>query len=330
MPLFAVAILLALTAQCKAQIIVRLNRDPVVGRREVRLDDIATITSASPQAAAIIGRLDVATIPSARTGTTLNTSFVRIRLMLAGWRQPELIVQGPEEGVKITYVESPPITDADIERAAQDAMLTMFDTTEDNIRVRLTNVFMSTLTPKLREQAGLRVEVFPPDRAALGPTSMRIRLWKGDNLLATRQARFNVMKRQRVVVTRVSLQRESTIDEADVQFENRFLSAVADEPTEADVYGQSVRSAIGPGKILSMRDLKAPVQKKNEIVVKARDNVSVTAFGNGWAVTLPQAEALESGRVGETIRIKNLNSEKIITGTIVDAGRVKIDMKRGR
>ncbi len=329
MSMFAIVVLLGLAGQASAQITVRLHRDPVVGSREVRLDDIATITAGSPQLVAAIGRIDVASIQAPDTIATLTTSFVRIRLMLAGWQQNALVVQGPES-VMITYVESQPVTDADVERAARDAMLLMFGTTEDNIQVRLRDVFMSAVPRQFRELPGLRIEVSPPVRAELGQTSMKVRLWKGDNLVATRLARFIVLKRQRVAVTRISLQRESIIGPDDVQFENRFLPTVADEPTEADIYGRSLRSVVGPGKILSLRDLRQPVAAKQDIVIRARDIVQVTAKGNGLRIQLALAEALDHGRVGDRIRVRNSISKKILSGRIVRAGELEIDMSRGR
>ena len=159
---------------------------------------------------------------------------------------------------------------------------------------------------------------------------MRVRLWKGEDVVTTRVVRFRVLKRQRVVVTRVSLQRDSIIEEGDVQFENRFLSTVADEPKEADVYGQRVRTLVPAGKILSLRDLRTPVQKRNGYVIQARDSVRVTAVGNGLKIRLAKAEALESGRVGETIRMRNSVSNKEIFGRVVEAGEVVINMAATR
>jgi flagellar basal body P-ring formation protein FlgA len=330
LPVFAIFVLPGLAGDCAAQITVRLHREPVVSQREVRLDDIATITAASPRVMAAIGSVDVASIPLPEVGTTVSSSFIRIRLMLAGWQKSALVVEGPE-AVLITYEKSHPVTDVDVERAARDAMLIMPGTDEDNLQVRLTDVFMATLSPQLRERGGLRVEVSSPVRAQLGQVSMRVRVWKGENVVAQRVARFRVMKRQRVAVTRVSLQRDSIIEEGDVQFENRFLSTVADEPKEADVYGYSVRSAIGSGKILSLRDLRKPVQRtRNGYAVKTRDSVRVTAVGNGLKIRLAKAEALESGRVGQTIRLRNSVSNKEIFGRVVEAGEVVINMAATR
>ncbi|MCP4784349.1 MAG: flagellar basal body P-ring formation protein FlgA [Fuerstiella sp.] len=278
---------------------------------------------------ATIGRIDVASIAAPDTGKTLSAAFVRYRLLLAGWQQTAIVVEGPER-VLITYAESQPITDADIERSAREALATMFGAIEIDIRVRLSGVFMSTLPAHVQEQTNLRVEVSPPVRAKLGQTSMKIRLWKGDLLVATRLGRFNVLKRHRVAVTTISLQQESIIGAGNVQFAYRFLPNAEDEPTEADIYGRSVRTSVGPGEILSLRDLKQTTATKREIVVKARDNVRVTVTGNGLKLRLNQAEALQSGRIGDVIRVRNLTSKKIITGMVVGAGELEINLGRSR
>ncbi len=326
---FAVVVLMGLAGESAAQITVRLHREPVVSHREVRLDDIATITAASSQMKAAIGRVDVASISAPEVSKNVTLPFIRIRLMLAGWKKSAVVVEG-SKSVLITYAESDPITDADVELAARDAMLIMPGTDEDNLQVRLMDVFMATLTPQLRARGGLRVEVEPPVRAQLGLVSMRVRLMMDENLVATRPARFRVMKRQKIAVARVTLQRDSIIEEGDVQFENRFLSTVVDEPKEADVYGHSVRNTVAAGSILSLRDLRKPVQKRNGYVVKSRDSVRVTAVGNGLRIRLAKAVALQSGRVGETIRMRNSVSNKEIFGRVVEAGEVVINMAATR
>ena len=326
---FLVVVLMGLADESAAQITVRLHREPVVSQREVRLDDIATITGASSRMKTAIGRVDVASIPAPELSTKVTLPFIQIRLMLAGWQKSAVVVQG-SESVLITYAESDPITDADVELAARDAMLIMPGTDEDNLQVRLTGVFMATIAPQLRERGGLRVEVESPVRAQLGPVSMRVRLMRGENVVAVRTARFRVMKRQNIAVARVSLQRDSIIEAGDVQFENRFLSTVVDEPKEADVYGHSVRNVMSAGSILSLRDLRKPVQKRNGYAVKSRDSVRVTAVGNGLKIRLAKAVALESGRVGETIRMRNSVSNKEIFGRVVEPGEVVINMAAAR
>jgi flagella basal body P-ring formation protein FlgA len=322
-------VLVGVADQGAAQIVVRLHRDPVVSRSDVRLGDIATITARSSRDSAALSSVDIADIRSGEEATTVRRSYIRIRLMLAGWGRDTLVVEGPET-VRIKYGKLQPVTDADVERAALEAMLVMPGTDEENLQVRLMGVFMASLLPRVRQLGGLRVEVSPPVRAQLGQVSLSVRLWKGQNVAATRTARFRVMKRQKVVVTRVSLQRGSIIEENDVQFENRFLSMKADEPKESDVYGHSVQRSIGAGTILSLRDLRTPVQKKNGYVVKARDNVRVTAVGNGLSIQLARAEALESGRVGEIIRMRNAVSKKEIFGRVVEPGKVVINMAAAR
>ena len=71
-----------------------------------------------------------------------------------------------------------------------------------------------------------------------------------------------------------------------------------------------------PGQVLQKRLLAAPVLvKRGEVVViEARSGpIQVTASG----------EALEPGRQGDVVRVRNVNTGKIIRARVVDTGTVQ-------
>lgn len=308
-----------------AQILVRLRPDPVVHQREVRLADVAAIQAPTPQIAAVIGRADVATIGPTETSVVLKKSYARIRLMLAGW-QSSLVVDGPES-IIVTYAPPKPLTDIDVEQAAEDMMQNILGAEDGEIRVRLTAPFVQTLPQDVREMSGLRIDVLPPLKAQPGQTSMMVRLWKDETQITVRTARFDVLKRQRVAVTRISLQREKAIGPGDIQFENRFLPVTADEPAEEDVLGMQPRTSLAAGQVLSMRDLNRPTAGRQEVAVRTRDKVTATVVNGSLRVQLSRAEALQQGHVGDTINVRNIDSGKIFAARVVGAGNVEIRLR---
>src|SRR5690606_5154547 len=143
----------------------------------------------------------------------------------------------------------------------------------------------------IRNTDGLRPEIVPPPRAALGSLPLTVRLWRNDQLVTTRVARFEVLRRFRVAVTRVSLQRDQPVDEKTVQFEQRFLNREVDEPDQQMVLGRKVRSEVKAGTILSLRDLSGPSREPDPVVIRRRDNVRVVAQSGRIQVVLKTAEA---------------------------------------
>jgi flagella basal body P-ring formation protein FlgA len=309
----------------RGRVHIRLHETAPVSTREVLLHDIATITSPISQLSRTIGSIDVASLSPETDQKTVSASYVRIRLILAGWSKDQIDISGPDE-VDIRYREAAALTDADIELAALETMKVVLNQTSDDLKVRLTTPVMNTMSQNLQRTKGLRAEVLPPLRTQTGSTSLTVRLWDGAVIVATRSARFDVLRRQRVAVTRVSLQRDDIVGERDVHFETRFLAVDQDEPDEDQVVGQRVRTTLGPGSILSLNDLADPPPQARPLVVHKRDKVRVTAVSGNVRVVLEAAEAMDAGRVGDAIRARNLQSGKIISGRISGPGRLEIKM----
>lgn len=312
----------------RAPVVVQLRRHPQVSQREVRLADIATIQTSSDSVAAALGQLDVATIDADSTAVEIRKSFVRIRILLSGW-DSGIVVTGPDE-LLVEFTPPKPLNDVDIEQAALETMCSVMGVEESELKVRLTAPFIQSLPSNIQQLGGLRADVLPPLRSDPGQSSMTVRLWKDHVQVASRSARFDVLKRQRVAVMRVSLQRETEIQPDDVQFENRFLATTVDEPVENDVYGQIVRTPLSPGQMLSMRDLKPATTRHSEIAVRARTRVTATVQTGPLRVQLARAEAMNDGRIGETIMVRNLESGRTFSARVVGAGAVEIVLRTQR
>ncbi len=310
----------------RAELVVQLRDNPIVTSRHVTLADVADVSSTTTSEKTIAEHLDLIELKPTEQATMMNRSYVRIRLQVAGWGSDEIRLSGPEK-IFVEYEEPQPIADEDIEVAAMKTIQKVLGIPAEELRVRLVSPFVTALPTGVRNRSDLRVEVLPPTAGRLGQVSLNVMLWEGRNVLARRTGRFEVLRRHRVAVTRVSLQREATISESDIQFENRFLSTKADEPTEEDVYGQRVRISMKPGQILSLRDVVPPAPKRAEMSVKRGSKVRVIATSGLLKIELRQAEALEDGRIGDYISLRNMESKQVIIGRVVDAGQVAIRLR---
>lgn len=313
-------------SSCCAQIILRLPPNVTVHSRNVRMIDIVTPSVADQRAALMLRLADVATIKPDSSEVEIKKSFLRIRLMLAGWSEDRFRIDGPDT-VVVRFEEGRVTTDSDVEKAATETMAVVLGARDEDLRVRLSRPFMQSLPSALQTKYGLRVEVSAPVRAEPGTTSLTVRLWDGRNLALTRTGRFDVLKKHRVAVSRVSLQRDVTIDRDDVQFENRFLPAVTDEPQEEDIYGQRVRTPVRAGQILSLRDVSRPLPQERVVVIRSHDKVQVTAISGPLKIRMRQAEALQQGRIGDIISVRNVESREVITGRVTGPGAVEIRIR---
>jgi flagellar basal body P-ring formation protein FlgA len=120
--------------------------------------------------------------------------------------------------------------------------------------------------------------------------------------------------RPALVATR-ELQRGEAIGDADVALEERDVLAAGSAPlTRPDeVRGLAARRPIAANTVLSASLVEMPVQ------VRRGDRISVSAQSGGISVQV-SGEALGTGRRGERVRVRNLQSGRVIDAVVTGSG----------
>ncbi len=318
---FVIALLLAVPAS--GQVRIELRSEVEIEAEEIRLGDVARISDNSGRSSAELQQLDLSQMQPDADSVVIRPSLVAIRLQLGGWSRDSFRIVGAES-VRVTRRSAMPVMDSDIETAAARTMQATLNVPPDEVRVRMTSPFMESMPKLLQQDDNLRVEVLPPLNSRSGTVALTVRLWRGSRLVQTRTGRFEVLRRQQVAVTRSSIPRNHVITARDFQLEQRFLAAPADQLEEDQVLGRQVRANLTAGQMLSLRDLQPRTKRLDQQVIRARDNVRITAVRGRLRVQLTAAEAMQSGRVGQAIRVRNLKSREIVTGRVTAPGQVEV------
>ncbi len=307
----------------QAAVEIHLRDTAEVSESRIQLSDVADIRADSDATAQKLSELDVAVLDEDSESLLLTARRISIRLRLAGFTPDAFVLTGSPD-VLVQRLARRPITDSRIEQAAIPTMVSALGVDADHLSVQLSTPLVATLPRVLRSDPDIRVEVLPPLTPRIGTVSLTVRLWRGSQLVHTRSGRFEVLQKQHVAIARTSLPRGHVIQPGDVRFLERFLAAPADQLDESQVIGRQTRSMIPAGSMISQRDLQQPTPARAQAVIKARDNVRVTAVSGRLQVRLTSAQALESGRIGDIIRVRNLRSKNIVTGRVVGPGEVEI------
>jgi flagella basal body P-ring formation protein FlgA len=83
------------------------------------------------------------------------------------------------------------------------------------------------------------------------------------------------------------------------------------------VIGHTIKRGIGVGDLFRAPDLSLPFD------VTAGSSVTLRYVGRGFKATA-SGSALEAGRVGGAIRVRNESSKRIVEGTVVEPGLVEV------
>ena len=130
-----------------------------------------------------------------------------------------------------------------------------------------------------------------------------------------------------MAVANISLTREVPLDESTVQFENRFMSTEVDELKPEQVLGRNVRGTVVAGSVVQMRDLQFATRSNTDSLIKKGSSVQVVAVAHRLRTSIRNVEALEDGRLGERVRLKNRETGKEIVGEVLGPGQAIVRIK---
>ena len=174
---------------------------------------------------------------------------------------------------------------------------------------------------------GLRVDVIPPADVKLGQTSLTVTLWDAERQLKSQRVQFQVLRRHRVAVARTSIQRDSALTPAAFHFENRFLAKRVDELSEDELLGMTPRNQLNRDDIIELKLLRKTAPRTLTPVIRKRDRVQATYSRGGLFLQLQNAEALEDGRIGDVIPLRNPGENgREFSALVLGPGRVEIRM----
>ena len=123
----------------------------------------------------------------------------------------------------------------------------------------------------------------------------------------------------RVLVAMTDIRAETEISPANARVEERAVDTVP-ELTLTDFTRLEGRVA---GRYIRRDTVITPPMLAMPLVVRAGNAVELVHNANGIVVRA-EGVAIESGRIGYTIRVRNARSGKIMRGRIIDAQTVQI------
>lgn len=293
---------------------------------QVFLGSIATVSCNDSRLRQQVEDTEVKVLDLSLPSEIITRQSIKIRLVLSGIPMEDIQFYGAEKAV-VAFAPVQFLTDKQIEDEAIQTLCKTMNVTPEDLRVVLQNGFVQALPESLREMDGVKITILPPAYKTLGQVMMTVQLRKNNEVLMTRSAVFDVRRRHRVAVAQVSLSRELPLNESNIQFENRFMPTEVDELQPSQVYGKSIRGSVVAGSIIQLRDLQLSSRSDSDLLIRKGDTVQVIATARRLRTSIRNIEALENGRLGEQIRMRNRDSGKEIVGDVLGPGQAIVRIK---
>lgn len=288
----------------------------------VTLGDVAELRGGTKAECDRLRALDLVDRPGEFVDMTLGRAILDFRLQLAGLEKSAYRLEGAEQ-VHLTlgrYL----VPETEIIEAAKQFVRTRLAGHGEDVAFVLTHA-VRNLPPIPARQADIRLEC---DWRSSMPPIGKVRI---DVAVLVRDARYGVVPvhldvkiLETVAVSERRIERGEPITTAQVSLVRRSVDRLDTFVTPADLAtSKRAKYTIQPGQALLRSDIESPAAEV-PILVKQQSMVKLVARLGDLQVTAV-GEAMQDGRAGQRIRVRNVDSQKIVQGRVVDRSVVEVD-----
>jgi flagella basal body P-ring formation protein FlgA len=286
----------------------------------VLVGDIATVEGGSDELREKVRRLDLAEPSADRRDTPITRDQVLYRLSLGGLKDAQFRVAGPSR--TLVRWGAPSFDESSLVEAAREAVRRRLPKGADEVSLQLVR---PPQTPVLNVSPSLPIRLVAEVAGAAAAGRVRVDV----SVLVNGQQRvqvpvfFDVGFVQDVAVVRRRINAGEVLSEDSLTRQRVELRQGEKFLAWTDAVGRRAKSQLLPGQTITDIDVDGGEQEQ-VILVKTRDTVRLVARIAGCRVTA-LGEALQDGRAGQVIRVRNVDSRKIVSGRVVDRNLVEVD-----
>ena len=282
---------------------------------KILLGKIAVIKGEDPELIQKLRAIVIGRAPLPGKSRQINEHYIKIRLKQSGIDLSGIILEVPEKNeITTSFIE---ISEKKIEKIAQDFIYKKIPYERNRARIKKIRVNRSIVLPKGR----VTYKVVPPENMnffGLIPLSVLF------NVNGSFQKKISVTvdieMLMEVVVSKRPLGKYKIITEDDICLQKKDMSNLPSNiiTNSEDVVGKRTRRAIDAKTVLRTDLIEFPP------LVRRGDIVSIIAESDGLIITT-LGEVKEKGRMGQRIRVINLDSKKGIYARVLDSNTVGVD-----
>lgn len=303
---------------------ISLNAEFETSERLIRIADVAQIAGGNPFLRERVGQLDLLKLDDDESSAEVSRTLVQARLLLSGAAPDGFRV----DGARVTRITAPIVRTPEDRAlaAARAAIARRSSLAPDEVIVRLSQPLAAGVAQDIERTPAGELEA----RLATDPDGgrTRVELWVRDvgGAQRVRQIAIDVRFRQLVPVATRPLKPRQTLTEVDVELVPRDLLQRGVALTIEQVTGKALRRTVARGDVISVNDLIEPLPADEPLLIKPRDIIRVTVRKGPLTVEMPSAQALQAGREGEMIRVRNPSSGRVVIGRVTAAGEVEVPL----
>ena len=188
----------------------------------------------------------------------------------------------------------------------------IYSTLNLDTAVYAVEILSGGFTEQDMSKAEIKIKPFY-NNAPLGRFALTATLFRNGTAIESQQVRLFIHKYANVAVVNDRITRFDELTEKSILIEKREITSLSETPLVSldEIKGTRARRNLAKGTVLTSGDV--------ELIPTVRSNTDIhIIYSNGLCRVTSQGQALQDGRIGDYIKIKNKSSGKIVFARIVD------------
>jgi len=289
----------------------------------LHVGDLAELKGGSAAARRALAKLDVAEVQPSRT-QEISRRLVEVRLRLSDIDSSLYRVTGRD---KVTIL--PPgrevleSVDGMVTASIQRAYAERLSVSDREIKVTLTQPVGDLGVANSRD--GVTTRPFLPSSLAFGNVRLRLGVYLQSRLVSTVSASVSVHRLRPIAVATQDIPQGEIIQASHIEVTHQPTVRSTPDALPEQLIGRTARRSIGIGQQVGIRDVSSVTRRKVEpYLIKSRDRVRIVARKGTLTVVANAGEAMQNGRKGDTIRVRNSNSRRLISAKVISSTEVQV------
>ncbi len=303
-------------ARQTGKIEINLMGNVILEEKTITFRDISTVTGDDVKLVNRINDIEIGKTPWANSIRRINKDFMKMRLNVSNVNVAD--VNFTNANSVAVSVESTKITGLEISQRAKEYLLNFLPVTDREATVELTRMPGDQWVPSRRDKINLDISLVDSSKDR-GNIELIVSAYSNGMRYFKIPVRFKVRVFEYVAITKRKIARNQQLTRENVFMARRETTKIRGLAFSSrdNLRGKTAVVSILPYTILTEDMVETPPTIKQGSVIK----LFITS--SGFRI-VTKGLAQQTGYTGETIKVKNLDSKKILYGEIIDSGRVQI------
>ncbi len=295
---------------------VNLMDKVILEEKTITFRDISTVTGDDVKLVTRINDIEIGKTPWANSVRTINKDFMKMRLNASNVNVSD--VSFTNANLVTVSVESTKVTGLEISQKAKEYLLSVLPVTDRETTIELARRPGDQWIPSKRDKINFNVSLVDSSKdrgkieLIITASSIGMRYFKIP-------VHFNVRVFEYVAITKRKITRNQQLTRGNVFMARRETTKIRGLAFSSrdNLTGKTAAVSIQPYTILTEDMVEIPPTIKQGSIVK------LVIMSSGFNI-VTKGQAQQTGYAGEVIKVKNLDSKKILYGEIIDSNRVQI------